>query len=71
MAQSANAREDYDAARSAVEDRFSPAQRAAFQAADANAKTADYYRARAEEELRDAHNTAGQFKPNLDIKYLF
>ena len=71
MATNANAREAYDAARSAVEDQFSSALRTAFQAADNDAKTADYYRARAEEELRDAHNTAGQFKPMLDIKYLF
>ncbi len=67
----ANARDDYDTARNAVEDQFTPAQRAAFQAAEADAKSADYYRARAEEELRDARDTAGQLKPMLDLKYLF
>jgi hypothetical protein len=71
MTASANARDDYGTARNAAEDQFSPAQRAAFQAADADAKSADYYRARAEEELRDAHDVAGQFKPMLDLKYLF
>jgi hypothetical protein len=71
MTASANAREDYETARNAVESQFSPALRTAFQAADGDAKTADYYRARAEEELRDAHNTAGQLKPMLNIKYMF
>jgi hypothetical protein len=71
-ARSAGTHEAYDDAESAVRNQFSPAQRAAWHNANNEWKSAEYYRAQAEEELRDARDALGrQFPIQLSLKYMF
>jgi hypothetical protein len=55
-----------------VRNQFTDAQRAAWRNANNEWKSAEYYRAQAEEELRDARDALGrQFPLQLSLKYMF
>jgi hypothetical protein len=71
-ARSAGTHEAYNDAESAVRNQFTDAQRAAWHNANNEWKSAEYYRAQAEEELRDARDALGrQFPLQLTLKYMF
>jgi hypothetical protein len=71
-ARSAGTHEAYNDAESAVRNQFTDAQRAAWRNANNEWKSAEYYRAQAEEELRDARDALGrQFPLQLSLKYMF
>jgi hypothetical protein len=69
--QTAFTREHVESAMNAIEERFTPAQRAAYEAANGERKSARYYRARAEDDLEDARNALSQFPLQQSLKYLF